>query len=284
METDIIKNFKDNLIENGRFGKNLLHSKTKLTCVSVGCVGNLAFAMNHLYFLKGECESIYIDFMKKEFCEWENKLNPYDEILNQKITDEYKEVFCFGNELHDYDEIILQDIRNEVKPFFNFRKVLTHQVDSFCEEHEISLGTVGVHVRMSDMNAWHGTQFGYVYYTDYVNKMDYLLNNHPINNFFIASDNQETLDKLIKRYGGIIHYHKNVYRTEHEHEYGLEEDLRKKCYEKLTGFYNFYTPFLDLLTLSRCGYFIGRKFSNFSLAATVLGDMPFNRIINLYNE
>jgi hypothetical protein len=38
---------------------------------------------------------------------------------------------------------------------------------------------------------------------------------------------------------------------------------------------------MDLLLLTKCGYFIGRKYSNFSNAAMLLGNMKFENIRGL---
>lgn len=263
---------------DGRFGKDILPEKANMVCISVGSVGNLAMVMNSLYFCGDNCKDVYIDFTKKELMNWENQ-NPYDDVFDQNITDEYERINCWGNKLMDYNEEVLADIRNKVQPYFKFKKSLTDIIDSFVNWNNIGEDTLGVHIRMSDMNAWHGDQFGYVYYETYLKYIDELLSSGKIKNIFIASDNKETLQKLKNRYN--IIYYEDVARTDNEHEIGKEPQLRKKGHERMEGFYNFYTPFIDLLLLSKCGYFIGRKHSNFSIAATMLGNMKFNNIVNL---
>ena len=115
---EIIDRYKNKYIQRGKFGKDLLPEKAHLLCISVGCVGNVAMAMNHVYFMKDRCKDIYIDFTKKDLSGWLNMPNPYDEILDQCLTSDYVPVSCWGNELHGYDEVVLDDIRNTIKPFF----------------------------------------------------------------------------------------------------------------------------------------------------------------------
>ena len=261
----------------GRFGKDVLPKNAHMICISIGSVGNIAMVMNSLYFMGEECESVYIDFSKKELMNWVGS-NPYDEVFKQSLSEDYEQVSCWGNVLFDWDASDLEDIRNTVKPYFHFNNDLMDEVNEF---NNVGADTLGVHVRMSDMNSWHGDQFGYVYYDNYIYEIDYMLaKNSSIKNIFVASDNKETLDKLIGHYGNII-YHPNVSRTDNEHEVGTEAELRRKGHKRMEGFDNFYTPFIDMLLLSRCGYFIGRKYSNFSIASIMLGSMKYDNIINL---
>jgi hypothetical protein len=272
------KKYKADRFEHGRFGKDILPKKAHLLCLSVGSVGNLSMAMNHLYFMSGTCEQIYMDFTKKSLTGWENQ-NPYDDVMDQMLTDEFVSVSCWGNELMNYGEDSLIDIRNTVKPYFKFKQSLVDKIDRFCEDNHVNHNTVGVHVRMNDMNAWHGDQFGFVYYEDYTKHIDILLND--AHNIFVASDNYETLNKLIERYGDKVVYHKEVRRSEKEHQEGNHKELRDMGHKRLSGYENFVTPFDDLLSLIKCGSLIGRKYSNFTIAAVMLGNMKFNNIVNL---
>ena len=283
-EIEMIEKYKNIRIADGKFGKDELPKKARLLCLTVGCVGNIGFVINQLYFMKGYCEEIYIDIEKdkKKRAKWAGT-NPYDMVLDQKLTDDYTAVSCWGNELFDYDSIILEDIRNTVKPYFKFELVLVNIVNDFIDDNDIGKNTLGVHVRMSDMNAWHGDQFGFIYYEDYTREIDTVLKNNPnVDKIFISSDNEETLGNLMKRYEGVAVCHENISRTPNEHDEGDEDELRVKGFERLSGEFNFYTPFVDMLTLTKCGYFIGRKFSNFSCAAIMLGEMKFKNIINLH--
>ena len=263
----------------GRFGKDILPEKANIKCVSLGSVGNIAQIINSLYFMGDNCKEIYVDFIKKELMEWVGQY-PYDNVLDQESTEDYIDVSCWGNMLFDWDEEVLFDIRNKIQPYFKFKDDLLEIVNTFAQDNNINENTLGVHIRMSDMNAWHGSQFGYVYIEDYIREIDALLDRGTIHNIFVASDNKETLYKLKKHYKDIIYY-PDVARTNNEHEEGDEPSLRVKGYERMTGMCNFYTPFIDMLLLTKCGYFIGRKYSNFSIAAIMLGDMKYNNIINL---
>lgn len=275
---DIIKIYKTNQFR-GRFSTDIVPEKAHLICVSVGSVGNVAMAMNSLYFCGYNCKEIYIDFSKKTLTNWTGK-NPYDKIFDQHLTDTYEKVSCWGNMLFDWDEIVLADIRNKVQSYFKFNDYTNGLVDNFVKLNNISEKTLGVHIRMSDMNSWHGTQFGFVYYDDYIREIDRILHDNDIDNLFISSDNKETLNKLKIRYSNAIYY-TDVFRTDNEHEYGDHKKLMDDFFYRMRDWDVFYTPFLDMITLSKCGYFIGRKFSNFSIAAIMLGNMKFKNIVNL---
>lgn len=277
---ETIDEYKTSRIIHGRFGKDEIPEKANLLCVSIGSVGNLAFVMNQLYLCGKNCKEIYIDFTKKELMSWENQ-NPYDTIMDQKTNEEYQTISCWGNELFDYDAIVLADIREKIQPYFKFNEDLMTNVNRFAEKYNIGKRTLGVHIRMSDMNSWHGDQFGYVYYKDYIKEIDKLKETGRIDNIFVASDNHETLRKLINRYGDFMIHNPNVRRTDNEQEKGTQDELRVKGHKRMEGYDNFSTPFLDMLLLTKCGHFIGRKYSNFSGAAIFLGNMKFKNIINL---
>ena len=70
----------------GRFGKDVLPKNAHMICISIGSVGNIAMVMNSLYFMGEECESVYIDFSKKELMNWVGS-NPYDEVFKQSLSD-----------------------------------------------------------------------------------------------------------------------------------------------------------------------------------------------------
>jgi hypothetical protein len=283
-DNEYIKNYKIkqySKIRNGHINDVLSEKNTKFICGSVGCVGNLAFVINQLYFFKGQCENIYIDFTKKELTGWENKENPYDVIFDQKCDENFVDIHCWGLALFDYDKIILDDIRKQTQSFFKFNSKLVEKTNNFALEKNIGNKTLGVHIRMNDMNAWHGNVFGYVYYEDYVKEINRILSKFNIENIFVASDNYETLEKLKQKYGSLITYAEDVSREPNEQEEGTEDELREKGLKRLSGEYNFISPFTDLLLLMKCGYIIGRKYSNFTSAAVFLGNTKYEYIINL---
>lgn len=275
-----IDEYKRTMTERHRFTKEELPEYAHLELDSVGSVGNLGFVINHLYFMRGLCKAVYIDITKGKMDIIGEKINRYDNVLIQNTGPNYKRVNCYGNGLFDYDGEILEDIRETVKPYFKFQSSLQDEADSFCKLHNIGEDTLGVHIRMNDMNAWHGDQFGEIIFKDYKKAIDKKLSKRNIKNIFISSDNNETLAKLKNRYSNLV-YHKNVFRANKEQQPGTEDELRAMGFEKLRGKYAFESPFLDFLTLIKCGHFIGRKHSNFSIAAVMLGGMKFDNIINL---
>jgi hypothetical protein len=56
-------------------------------------------------------------------------------------------------------------------------------------------GTIlGVHVRLTDMNATHGDIYGHVHIEDYIRKINEVLVVHPdITTIYVASDNRESI-------------------------------------------------------------------------------------------
>jgi len=157
---------------------------------------------------------------------------------------------------------------------------LTDKIDAFCDANNINEKTLGVHLRLNDMNAWHGAEWGIVEYKHY---LEAIIRNMPkYDNIFVSCDNEETLYKL-KRDLNVIHYD-NIHRAKDESVIGTKSQLRAMAAEKMETKFAFETPFMDMLTLARCGGLIGRKYSNFTTAAIVLGVADFENIELLNND
>jgi hypothetical protein len=280
-DSEWIRNYKlkeYSLIGEAHRNEILLPKNAHLNCTTVGSVGNISFAVHHLYFFKGNCENIYMDFNNRNI-KWGNE-NPYDKVFNQQLTSDYQMVCCWGLSLFNYDSISLEDIRKNTQHYFKFNQNLTKIVNNIALEKNINEKTLGVHIRMNDWNICHGNQLGYVYYEDYVIEIDNLLDNNDINNIFVGSDNYETIEKLKSKYGDKILIADDISRNmkEQQDDMGF---ITNNFEKRLSNEYDFITPFIDFLLLIKCGYFIGRKYSNFSCAATYLGNMKFENIINL---
>jgi hypothetical protein len=291
-DSEHIKNYKIkqySIINDYCKNEYFLPKNAHLKCVTLGSVGNISYIVHHLYFFKGYCEKIYVDYYykddywkddynNKELFNW--NYNPYDKIFNQKLTNDYEIIRCWGTSLFDYDSIILDDIRKKTQHYFKFNENLMKIVNKISLEKNINEKTLALHIRLNDFNFVHGAEYGYVYYEDYIKEIDKILNKNDINNIFVGSDNYETLEKLKVRYGNKLEFIDNISRNLKEYQDNTDVILQN-FRNRLIGEYNFITPFIDFLLLIKCGYFIGRKYSNFSSAVTFLGNMKFENIINL---
>jgi hypothetical protein len=128
--------------------------------------------------------------------------------------------------------------------------------------------TVGVHVRLTDMNIIHGKDYGVLSFEDFKTQLN------PDTKYFISSDNNESINKLKELFGNNINYVKDMIRSEFENE--NSESLR------LNNFKNpqfWIESFLEMLLLSKCGTLICRS-SNLS-NASIINSKTIKNIIRL---
>jgi hypothetical protein len=107
---------------------------------------------------------------------------------------------------------------------------------------------------------------------DYIKKIEEVIKTVEIKNIFIASDNDESIEILLKYFENkiIVNYIPDLYRAEkQETSINFTEQqlsyLKNKDIEIKKKFIT--DSFLDMLCLSKCGYFIHRtsNVSNFAI-------------------
>jgi hypothetical protein len=110
-----------------------------------------------------------------------------------------------------------------------------------------------------------------VYSNDYIKIIEEVIETYQVENIFIASDNNESINFLLKYFENkiIINYIPDLYRAEsqetsnnftqqqYSYLYNQDKEIKKK----------FITDsFLDMLCLSKCGYLIHRTSSAANIA------------------
>lgn len=194
-------------------------------------------------------------------------------IRNKHIFDDF---FEYDNEefivMESIDEIYYRKVYDcpyydKIKSILHINRInkkIVAEVDNYANLFS-SKNTLAVHIRLTDMNIYHGDDYGIFTLNDYINKIDAMLLTHTnIDTIYIASDNIESIDKLLKIYSDKykIHYINDAYRVQNENDdaylYQLEKMNNPDFHVK---------GFIELLVASRCTYFIGRisDYSNFCL-------------------
>jgi hypothetical protein len=184
-----------------------------------------------------------------------------------------KEVDCehFGNyskfnpienspNLPKYSEIIKK---------FKIKKELLDEVKYYRNKFNIDESTVGVHIRLTDMNIVHGRDYGFLTFEDFESKMK------PGVKYFVASDNKESLKKLKDLYGDNINYVDGLIRGELETDDTSTMFLNNPVVFKNKQFWH--DSFLEMLLLSKCGELICRT-SDLSNVAIIYSETIKNII------
>lgn len=200
-----------------------------------------------------------------------NKKNLFDDYFLYDQTDtststnlvvkDWKRLF-----IKIFDSPYYTQIKNIVK-INSIKPEILEIVNKYKNDFNINNNTLAVHIRLTDMNRIHGSDYGSFNFNDYKNKIDTVLNQHNnIDNLFICSDNNESICKIKEIYGDkySINYIEDSYREEKESD-GNEvirwNDLNRfdDCHIKV---------FIEMLTAAKAKYYIYRvsDVSNFILA------------------
>ena len=127
--------------------------------------------------------------------------NVFDHILDQQGTN-IKRVLTTNQKPpiypHEFEKK-KQRYQEISKKFLKIHPELMKHSSDFAAKNFVSGKTLGVHMRLTDMNRCH-QNYGNVFFEDYKAKIDQILGKHQIDKIFVASDNHESIDKLKKVY------------------------------------------------------------------------------------
>ena len=234
-----------------------------------------------------------------------NNLN-YDDIKNifieKKVACNFDDIFDANYDVNNIKTLIYDDDNNKESVNYNnvynnneykilankicFSKKINNIINN--ELINITDDMLGVHFRFTDMNAMH-TKNNPIEYKNYLTKILEYIKNHNIQSIFVASDNEESINKLLidENFENIKIYHTNINR--YPTEKADEEDL--KWYKNDNNKFNH--PYLnnfrhtsldgistsklhleclvDCILLSKCKYLIF-PYSNVSNLAILLSN------------
>ena len=196
--------------------------------------------------------------------------NMFNSVLNQTLTDNLTNIEC--NHIQGYNNQNKIELSNKFNNYknvvskFNFKDDLLDKIKILQEQLNITEKTIGVHVRLTDMNIHHVNDYGSSNFDDYLKYFN------EYDDFFVASDNKESLNKLVDIFGDKIKYVPNIIRGETKKE--------NTSLLQLTNFKNnifWEEAFIEMFLLSKCGSLICRA-SNLTNAAIVHSDTIKNII------
>ena len=196
-----------------------------------------------------------------------NDIFVYDENLNFKIYDNDETHRLFNNSNVDENLLLLlkQIVnKNLLKPY------IIDKVNYYKELFNITENTLGVHIRLTDMDSIHPGH-GILTIDSYINAIDKLLKtNNNINSIFIACDNNISIHKIKNYYANSdisINYIVDSPRNPEEYcdnSNNIIETFNNDLSEDRN---NHVKIMIEMLVLSKCSYFIHRTsdFANFAI-------------------
>ena len=204
-----------------------------------------------------------------------NVLNMFDFVLDQKREGEYIRsvspypLLSLDSNLRSPVRKLIQKGTKKIK----LKKKLEDRINTEVSKINFK-NCLGVHLRLTDMNVIHAKDYGTLTFNDYVNNIKDICKLHPdIDNIFIASDNNESLEKLKNiNFGREIRYVPNLLRTEAE-----DGDCSHLQALNMHKEFFWHEAFLETYLLSKCKTLL-YCYSNVSQLALIMGINELNKI------
>jgi hypothetical protein len=244
--------------------------------VTLPPVGGLSsqIHMGLCILLKGYFSNHYNIYDIKQF-----KLNITNDLFNMDFFDKIYEYDSDNqNTIYLQDDDITRSFSEYIDVYDNQKNIkesnylinlnklrpnIQSMIYDYLDRYNINNKTLGIHIRLTDMNIQHAEQYGIRCYEDYLQKVkDILSENELIENIFISSDNNESIKKLIRDLPNIkINYIVDNLRCDNENS-----DNFKFQIDNLKNDDYVISCFIDIYLLSKCGYLVHR-ISGFSLCS-----------------
>jgi hypothetical protein len=200
-------------------------------------------------------------------------MNLFDNIFyydNFIEYDEFNTLYAQNTFLNISDDVELLDLFRNFVYKNTLQPPISRLVSEYVDKFAIDGNTLGIHLRMTDMNSLHGGEYGIFHVEDYIKRCDIILReNSNINKIFIASDNHVSLHKLRTHYEDLnfpVVYIESSVRNQDEYcnDSGFMIDSMNNTSGVVTYQANVMT---EMLVLSKCGYLLHRisDFANMAM-------------------
>lgn len=234
----------------------------KVDITAGGVFSKYMFGIQNIARINGDLDNLYFNNIDDRFGD-ENS-NPFDFVLNQKTDSTYKTYRAANRGTYTNHKQVNNspnlDTYRKVVSKIKFNDELQELVDDHVEKLGINENTIGVHVRLTDMNIIHRRDHGVSSINKYLNVIKSNIMDH---NIFIASDNDESIQNIKNIYQEKVKYVRNLLRGTSENQNTLSLQLDNGKDKRL-----WIEAFLDMLLLSKCGTIICRT-SNLANAAII---------------
>jgi hypothetical protein len=247
-------------------------NKFTLNVTAGGVFSKFMFLIQNIQRINTNFESVYLNNIDEKSLTNEHSI--FNAVFDQEFDESLPILECHS--LANYSKfdpiegsLNLNDYKNIVSKL-KFNNKFIEIFNSYLNELKVDETYIGVHVRLCDMNIYHGQDYGILTYDDFFSEI--LKYKNDTTKLFVASDNSESLIKLKKEFGDDIVCIDDFIRAESETQNSL--DLQ---------FANFKNPefwmqsFIEMLLLSKCGTLICRS-SNLNNASIIYSNTIKNVI------
>lgn len=215
-----------------------------------------------------DIENLYLNVDKARYKK-NNKqvfrdVNPFDYVFEQIKYPDAK--VWKASPTGSYKDMLNHPKINIIKKVVTKLKVKQSIIDKI--DNRVNEKTLGIHIRLTDMNIMHGKNYGIVNFDNYLKKLEEIMKINNFENIFVASDNLESIKKLEKLYP-VIYYKdlKNRSKFENDGDLKYQSYLRQNAFQKQL----WEESFLEMLTLAKCGTVL-KRMSNLNNTAIMFSD------------
>lgn len=232
-----------------------MKDKIRLNVRGGGVFSKMMLAMQNIAKFEYGLENCYLNIADRRALGVGDS-NPLDFVLEQTYGESYLFIECkplapYTNLSRVEDSEDYLNLKKEASKL-KYKQILRVLLDDYTYLYSINSNTLGVHIRLCDMNIAHKTDYGVVNFNDYVKAIQKELE-YSDTNVFVASDNEESILKLRAIFGSRISYVPNLIRAKTE-----TEDSSLLQLQNFNNVKFWQEAFLEMLLLSKCSKLICR--------------------------
>jgi len=259
-------------------------------------IGSTIFRGAHLLYYRKPSDVLYFNFKNvlynnPESNVWNAYLKQPFEDRKEFITEQYGNknvvhihgvfnnreecpfLFCYGAEQKNGADFVdrnkVEEFRAKLKRYLVFKDVIINKVEDFVRNNFYNKKILSIHKRGTDLfsNTGHAKDQEHLFNYEFIkNKLESVVDKYD--GIFLATDEQETLDKFRADYGDKIITYATV-RAERGNKRGLHiSSIHKTPEEKYTLGEE---AIIDTILMSKCDYSFCVR-SNLSLLNIILRD------------
>lgn len=249
----------------------------------VGFAGNIFITLNALTHTNMG-DKVYVDMETNECVCTENDFNLFDtkncweyyfdQVNKDSLSNaiEMNSLISANINYEDRDMFMnpenFVDLKNKFYNSFSLKQYLKDLIDEYYINNIKNKVTLGVQVRLTDMNHYHNVSP----VESYITKIKEILSINPeIDQIFLATDDAKIIKKIKDEINIPILYYENMFRADeknlHIHPYDRFTSERKNHKYKLGV-----ECIQEIFTLSKCDFLLKSDVSSVSIIASILSD------------
>jgi len=169
--------------------------ETRLNVIGAGIFSKFMRLIQFIEQKNLNIENTYLDVINTEFNINENMI---DFCIQQQYSPNIQITECSNYKTYDSKDKIENFVGfvklKQMCEKIIFTEKLNDLIDLHTKNFVFDSNTIGVHIRLCDMNILHGTNYGIFNFEDFVSELNKILT--PESRIFVASDNDQSLEKL----------------------------------------------------------------------------------------